>query len=316
MRIAVPVNRRATELQEMGDDIKRADYAISVRRYDLAIEIMRGVLSQHPENSLAFYTIARAYIFKKMPDKAINAIRESLRLDPTNSHAHTIYSSLLLDKKQLQQAKEEIKVALALNPQNHLTYYVYAIYYLDHKKDVQAAKKNCYHALELDASDVRYHWMLGRAFAVEGDLAQAEATYLRALQLDPENARVHNSYGALLLNQRLDARRAYEHFRLALMQMPDDSEIRKNLFLALKAKNRFYWLFWRYAMIRRKLGRRYIVILVLLFILLQALWALASQNPLLAFIAVLATLCYMLFVIYVFTINPLFNFLIRRGWLK
>ena len=312
----MPINRRATELREMGDDIKRADYAISVRRYDLAIEIMRGVLSQYPENSLAFYTIARAYVFKKMPDKAIEAIRESLRLDPTNSHAHTIYGSLLLDKKQPQQAEEEIKAALSLNPQNHLAYYVYAIYYLDHKKAAQAAKDNCYHALDLDASDVRYHCMLGRVLAAEGDLVQAEATYLRALKLDPENARVHNSYGVLLLNQRLDAQRAYEHFRLALMQTPDDAEIRKNLLLALKAKNRFYWLFWRYAMLRRRLRWSYVFPLVAIVIAVQLPWALAVQIPLLMPVAVLTSLCYVLFFVYVITINPLFNFLIRRGWLK
>jgi cytochrome c-type biogenesis protein CcmH/NrfG len=312
--IAVPINRRAEELREMGDELKRAEYAISVRRYDLAIEIMRRVLSQHPENSLAFYTIARAYVFKKMPDKAIEAIRESLRLDPTNSQAHTIYASLLLDKKLPQPAEEEIKAALALDPHNSLAYYVYAIYYLDHRKNVQAAKEYCYRALNLDTNDVRYYWMLGRVFAAEGNVAQAEATYLHALQLEPENARVHNSYGALLYNQIHDAQRAYEHFRLALMQSPNDEEIRKNLLLALKAKNRFYWLFWRYALLRRQLGWRYIF-LVLAILMLP--WLLAPQIPLLMIpLATLLTLCYVLFVVYALTVNPLFNFLIRHGWLK
>ena len=87
----MPVDKKRADILQLGDELHRAEYAIDVRRYDLAIEIMHQFLSTNPENSIAFYTIARAYMLKGEGQKAVAAFKETLRLDPANSNAHALY---------------------------------------------------------------------------------------------------------------------------------------------------------------------------------------------------------------------------------
>ncbi len=216
----MPVSRRRSEIQEMGEEeYQRAEYALNVRRYDLAIEIMQRILSVHPENSVAFHTIARAYTHKKMTDRAIEAIRESLRLDPTNSFAHSLYGALLKEKGDYGRAEYELLMAIRTDPSNHLAHYIYADFLLEQKKNIPLSRWHCLKALELYPDDEKYHWMMGRIFAAEGNLDQAETAYRNALRLEPEDTRTHNSYGALLFNQRHDPRAAFEHFRIAVIRL-------------------------------------------------------------------------------------------------
>lgn len=304
--------RRSNEIREMGDDYQRAEHALNVRRYDQAIEIMQRVLSNNPDNSVAFHTIARAYSLKKMPDKAIEAIRTSLSLDPTSSYAHGLYGSLLMDEKHYGQVEQEFNTAIALDPINHLAFYLYAIYWLDHKKNIVKAKEYCSKALEMDSADVRYHWMFGRIYATEGKTAEAEKIYLHALSMDPENSRVHNSYGVLLLNKKTDAKAAYEHFRTALMLAPEDEEARKNLQIAVKAKNPWYRPVWYYSLLRRRWGGAYAIFVVLFF--LGAFWSI--QNPATAVWVTLLDMLFLLFILYCAIIALLFNLLVKHGRLK
>ena len=77
----MPISKKRADILELGDEIRKAEYAINVRRYDLAIEMMQRFLSTHPENSIAFYTIARAFTLKGEQQKASAAYKETLRLD-------------------------------------------------------------------------------------------------------------------------------------------------------------------------------------------------------------------------------------------
>lgn len=304
--------RRGNEIYEMGDDYQRAEHALNVRRYDQAIEIMQRVLSKNPDNSVAFHTIARAYSLKKMPDKAIEAIRASLALDPTSSYAHGLYGSLLMDERQYRQVEQEFHTAITLDPTNHLAFYLFTIYWLDHKKNIAKAKEYCSKALEMDSADVRYHWMFARIYAAEGKTAEAEKIYLHALSMDPENSRVHNSYGVLLLNQKNDAKAAYEHFRTALMLSPEDEEARKNLQIAVKAKNPWYRPVWYYSLLRRRWGGAYAIFVVLFFV--GVFWSI--QNPTAAVWVTLLDTLFLLFMLYCVIVALLFNFLVKRDWIK
>lgn len=321
----MPVSRRQAEIQEMDEEYEKAEYALNVRRYDLAIDIMQRILSVHPENSVAFHTIARAYTLKKMNGRAIAAIRESLRLDPTNSFAHSLYGALLKEERDYERAEYELLTAIRADPSNHLAHYIYADFLLEQKKNLPLAKVHCFKALELYPEDVKYHWMAGRIFAAERNLDQAEVAYKHALRLEPEDARTHNSYGALLFNQKHDPRAAFEHFRIAVMQNPEDPGYRKNFLLALKAKHKYYSLFWYYSVAVRSAGCagylvRYFVILTLLgFCNASAEFVfqeMAQQNPLLIIVSVfLFILSFLLFAYFLFA-NPIFNFLARRGLIK
>lgn len=302
----MPESRRVIDIREMGDDFRKALYAIDVRRYDLAIEILHQILSSKPENSMAFYTLGRIYTLKKQHTKALEALRETLRLDATNSYAHALYGAVLseVDKGLYVSAEEEMRTAIRLDPSNPYTHYIYANFLLDRKKDNKQAREHCSKALELDPADVKYHWQSGRIHLAEGDVEQAEAAFRHGLSLDPEDALLHNSYGALLFNQRHCPQEAYEHFRIASMRKPDNPEYQKNLQLALRTKSGIYQFFWRYGLMRRKQGKINLLVTIALFLGLYICWKTAADMPI--FMSVVLVILYGLsldFIVYLALVN-------------
>lgn len=312
----MPESRRATDIREMGDDFKKAVYAIEVRRYDLAIEIMQRVLSSQPDNSMAFYTMGRAYTLNKQPQQAREALRETLRLDANNAYAHALYGHLLQEQYHDFQAEEEMLRAIQLEPSNSYTHYVYANFLLVRNKNLARAREHNVRAMELDPADTKLHCQLGQIYAAEGKIEEAEAAFRHGLSLDPENALIHNGYGALLYNQKRRPKEAFEHFRIALLQNPNDLEIRRNFALALKAKSRFYRLFWYCTPMLRKLIKMFQYVVLAAIVVIVILFLIAMDVPCLAPFAMAALCLILLFIIYIITINPILDILIKRGKLK
>ncbi len=306
------ISKAKADVLELGDEIRRAEYAINVHKYDLAIDIMRRFLSAHPENSIAFYTIARAHMLKGEQQKAVAAYRETLRLDPNNNMAHAVYASHLKDMRNYTLAEQEAITAIRLNPAYAYAHYIYANILFKQKKETAKAIQHVLKALELEPEKANYHTTLGNLLVAKGDTVAAETEFQRALSIDPENEYAHDSYGVMLLNKKRAPQEALQHFRLALMKTPNNEAMRKNFFLALKATNRFYALFWHYSSLRRKMGKAYILLPLGLLVLV---WLLGSSSVT-APIAGLMYGVYMLLLIYFFTINPIMNFLLKRGWLK
>src|SRR5258708_27165126 len=312
----MPPNKFRADVLEMGDELEKAEFALQARRYDLAIDLMRKELSAHPENTAAFYTSARAYVLKRNTPAAINALRESLRLDPDNSSSHMLYGTLLRDTGNFAQAEQEFLTSLSINPAGHYTHFVYASFLLHQKKNIAQAREHISIALALDASNAKYHLVLGRVLAEEGNLDEADKEYQRALSLDPDDYLVLNSYGAHLLNKKNRPAEAFEFFRQAMMRNPNDPDVKKNLLLALKVKHKFYSPFWQSSLfVRKKLGRPSFAIITLVaggIIVAVVQVANETNNPAL----LLLTFCLSLLVIYFLLVDPIFNFLVKRGWLK
>lgn len=312
-----PQNKVKADQLEMGDEYQKAEYALQARRYDFTIEIMRKVLSVHPENALAFHNIARAYMLKNDNIEAIKAIRESLRLDAGNSVAHMLYGTLLRDMGKLEEAEKEFLISLQLNPTRAHTHYVYAAFLHNKRKDSVKAKEHARKALELDPTDAKYHLMMGGILADEGNFNQADAEYQCALSMEPDDYLVLNSYGAYLLNKKNRATEAFEFFRQAMMRKPDDPTIRKNFLLAMKVKHKFYSFFWYYSLLIRRYGKAHVVLTLIVITLgvtaIGRAAGLPGQDPTLS---ILLCLVLLFFRISIWLVNPLFNFLAKRGWLK
>jgi tetratricopeptide (TPR) repeat protein len=308
-------NKKQADILEIRDELRKAEYAIDVRRADLAIEIMTRVLAEHPENSIAFYTIGRAYMQKKMYLRALDAFQESLRLNPLYSQAHSLYASALSSTHQYVQAEAEAWIAIEQEPSSDFAHYVFASVLFDQRKNLPLAQKHCFKALELNPEKAGYHWLLGRIFAAQSLFDQAETEFRRALSIEPEHAFTHNSYGVLLLNNKHNPRAAFEHFRIALMQNPNDEGIKKNFFIALKAKHPIYWVFWRYGLLVKSLGVFRFVIPLAVLMFIATLTGLIPDKAIASGLHALLYLLYLLFCICSWIINPMFNFFIKRGWL-
>lgn len=275
-------------------------------------------LAPSPKIAWHFRSRSRLYI-EKDRIRAEEALRESLRLDASAYYVHMLYGSVLseMGSEHHARAEEELLTALSLDPSSPNAHHAYAGFLFNHKKDTAQAKVHCYEALKHKPSDVSYHWLLGHIFQKEGSIEQAEQQFLHALSLDPENAVIHNSYGALLFNQKQRPKEAFEHFKIAILQAPDSPEYRRNFLLALKTKQKFYWLYWHHALLRKKLGRFYLLIRLTLLITVYVCWVM-SHNFIPALLPVANVLFWSMILVsaYFFLANPLFNLFFKRGWLK
>lgn len=319
----MPPDKFRVDVFEMGDELKKAEFAINARRYDLAIELMRKELSAHPENAAAFYTIARAYMLKRNNSAAITALRESLRLDPNVSNSHMLYGQLLKDTGNYVdyvQAEQEFLTSLSINPANHNAHYVYASFLLHQRKKIAKAREHISIALALDASNARYHAEMGGVLAAEGSLDEADKEYLCALSLDPDDVTVLNSYGAHLFNKKQRFAEAFEFFRQAMMNNPNDPTVKKNFLMALKAKHKLFCLVWQSSLFLRRPRFRIIPAIavgVSAEVLMLIGFELAVWGELNHLALLLLTLCLsLLIILYCILVNPILNFWLKRGWLK
>jgi Tfp pilus assembly protein PilF len=264
----MPANKFRADVLEVQSELKKAEYALDVRRYDLALDLLRKMLQAHPENSAIFYTLARAYFFKKNWPAASQAIRESLRLDPQSSQSHALYGGILLNMKKVSEAEVEYRLSLTLNPMNATAHYVYATLLLEKAKKVLAfmvleksvnivraqtekqenlvqAEEHARKALELDPAVANHHKAMAEVYAFQEKFEDAEQEFQRALSLDPEGVLVHRSYGAYLLHKRNEPARALEHLRQAMRLEPNHPETRKIFIEALKANYKRYRFVWQ-----------------------------------------------------------------------
>lgn len=78
---------------------------------------------------------------------------------------------------------------------------------------------------------------LGEALRLQGKKAEAREAYEAALRIDPDDARVHNNIGALLLEN--DPESAQQHFLAAIRHAPEDAHPYNNLGVLLERKGRY-----------------------------------------------------------------------------
>lgn len=251
----MPSEKGKADLQEISEENKRAEYALQVRRYDLVIEIMQQALSAHPENSLAYVMIARAYMLKNQNPQALTTIKEALRLDPGNAYAHLLCGIALARTRRVKEAQQEYLLSLEIDPARAQSHNEYAGFLLSKKRDRTRAREHSQKAVALDPANAGYHATLGAVLAANRKFTEAEQAYREALRLDPDDFRLLRNYGEFLLQYSYKRSEAYEFFRQAMERNPEDAYVRRDMRLMLKLRNWFYGFFWNCAVFLRRQGK-------------------------------------------------------------
>lgn len=145
-------------------------------------EAVKKILLAHQLGFLSaatFLNLSSAYLLKSMPDRAADAARRSFEIDP---HLGTAYNNLGIAytlNKMYPEAAEQFRKFITLAPDN---------------KD---GWKN-----------------LGGLYFEMGDLDQALPLYIRALQIDPRDAILHNNV-AVIYFRKENYPKAREHVQKA-----------------------------------------------------------------------------------------------------
>jgi Tfp pilus assembly protein PilF len=316
----MPANKFLIDVLGVRDELKKAEYALEVRRVDLAIELLHKMLQNHPENSAVFYTLARAYLAKKKLPEAVRSVRESLRLDPRSNHCHTLYGTILVQQNRLKEAEAEYRIALEIEPERAHTHHVYAALLIDKYKDLAQGRVHALKALELDPAEANYHITMAKLLALEGDFSHADEEFRNALSLDPESLLACRVYGWYLLYKRNSPEQAFEYLQRAMHNDPTDSATRKLFIIALKAKQKHYRFIWYFSFFLYgggRYGRAIYLLVIATFVLLQrVLENILGDNSIYQAINTGFTILLFAWFIYVMIMETVLNSMIKHGRLR
>lgn len=271
------------DVLEVQNDLQRAEAALNMRRYDLAIELLQSLLKAYPANSAIYYTLARAFLFQKKLREAREAVREALRLDPGYSQAHTLYGNILSEQREISRAEAAYLHSLEIDPVDAYTHYMYAVLLIDKAKNLalplmQADRLSSLHlaethvreALNAEPEVAMHHGTLAEILGLLEHFDEAESEFQQALRLDPENVLIHRTYGWYLLMKRNRPEEAAEYLRQAMRLNPNDVNTQQLFLTSMQTKKPWYRLLWHTHFEVNRHGALASIILPLFFIALLA----------------------------------------------
>ncbi|HWO27109.1 MAG TPA: tetratricopeptide repeat protein [Kofleriaceae bacterium] len=151
---------------------------------------------------------------------AIDLLRRALAIDPDHARAHAQLALALLGAKRLAGAEIEARLALALESGSSLAHYAAAAV-LRAQRRLDEAWEHCEIALTADSADADVYVLGAGIRDLRGEVSEARALLVRALELEPAHAGALTRFARL----ELDAHRPEEAARYAeeaLRARPDD----------------------------------------------------------------------------------------------
>jgi tetratricopeptide (TPR) repeat protein len=204
-------------------------------QWERLLETAREWLAERPGHGRAHLYAAQALVNLDRKGEAAPHLTEALARIPNNAFAHRMMSIVQFDLKNYRAADQAIQEAIALEPEEAMNWYQLALmFYKQH--DLKRAEEAAARARELSPNNAD---ILNLCALCAGNTSRGASLLQDTLELDPENAAAHNNLGVDYLNKK-DYAQAEECFRRALSLDPTLAISRRNLFLALKHRDRVY----------------------------------------------------------------------------
>lgn len=245
----------ANVLYKLGDTLH------DLRMYDYADTVLQEALRLAPNHWDSLYTHAVLLQDLGRFDEALEQYENAVRLNPDHVKCRNNYGAALMMANRLDEAVAQCSEAERLDPSFPLVQVNLGNINLL-KGDAEAARACFERAISLDGTLALAHFGLGSAEQSLGaDGERVRQLYLRAIELNPSFAEFHHALGRLLAREgdpealmylaaavQLNGSLRYvyrdlglaclqmgrreegmEHLKAALLQNPDDAEIRNLL---------------------------------------------------------------------------------------
>jgi Tfp pilus assembly protein PilF len=209
-----------------------------------AVELLRELLGQEPEEPRAHALLAQALFGARRLVAAEHEAQTAVRLSPDWGFAHLVLGRVLVAARRLDQAEEHLTAAASLAPDEAATLRGLALL-RSLRGDRRQARELLERALGLDAEDPETHCALARHHLAAGELQSAEQHARAALELGPDHATALALMGNVLL-RRGDLAGARDHALFVLRSRPTDHEA-IHLLTGVKARQSVWLgLWWRW----------------------------------------------------------------------
>lgn len=146
---------------------------------------LRALLQNHPASADGWHSLARLLKQQGRADDALVAMGRAISLKALDPDAQTEFSDMLVEHRRYVSAEQIANRAVLLKPTDPVKYNRLALA-LRWARKFDAALGCLQASLKLDPRFDRTHNMLGIVYSESGDLNMAEASYRRALELNPQ----------------------------------------------------------------------------------------------------------------------------------
>ena len=199
--------------------LKLGEALLARRNWEETREIFEAVLKKDADSPIAHYGLGRIQSAQGEPGAAAESYRKACQLSPSFGTAHYALAMTYRDLGKAAKAKEHFSL-FQRNKQG--------------RPPLEDPLANAIVALK---SGAHYHLNRGVRLQASGQLRQAIAEFERALEFEPDYARVHEHLlsGYLALEQ---LGKAEEHYHTAVKLNPDMYEVHHNfgILLTLRGK--------------------------------------------------------------------------------
>lgn len=256
---------------------ERARLAMSAGNLDLAIDALKELLADEPDEAQAHAWLSFCLLDKRRVHAAEVEARVATSLDPDAEVAHLAMGRVLMAARKLDEAEGHLTLLLERSPMD--ASYLRAFAELcEMKGDPDGRLTHLDRALESDPNDPDTLAALAACWIDRGVLLRAESYARDALEQTPEHQDALVAMGRILLRNG-DVDGAREHARWALRIDPTDLGA-LGLITEIKAQqSRVLGLWWRYNTWINSLGdARGILVLLLSFAVYNALVILCDTG--------------------------------------
>jgi tetratricopeptide (TPR) repeat protein len=207
-------------------DLKRAQQLFDLGRAAQAREVAATVLAARPNSPAALRLLARCHMALGEHREAVRVARAAVAADPAAEHGYRILSAALRRIKSHREAAAAAAEAVRLAPHEWRAYSALAqsLYRVNPRQALAAAEE----ARRLAPENAETHYLVGvtlRALGIREE--EARASYLRALEIDPQHMPSLNGL-ALLDERRWRFASAARGFRRALGADPQHRVVQRN----------------------------------------------------------------------------------------
>ncbi len=196
--------------------------AINEKKDSLAIEYFKTVIDLARWNVDAWIRLGGLYFDNKKYEEAVKVMDEAIELFPDDFTTNLILGLSLAQLDKHSDAKPYLKKSVELNP-NDLTSLSSYAYTLSQLKENELAVTYLKQALTINPDDVNLLGTLGLIYDAMKKWTECDSTYMRALQIDSQNALVNNNYAYSLSERGVHLQEALKMVEIAITADPNNT---------------------------------------------------------------------------------------------
>ena len=171
----------------------RSNLYLQAGEKDLAIESCKRALALNAVMLEAQQSLSRLLLDTEQLEQAEASYRREIELTPQHFGPHHQLGVVLYRMARHVAAMEQFKRAISLNPRSGASYFSLADTYIDFddasEENLTLARANFEKAVEVEPEVSGFHYGLGFSYWRGAQIDRAMASFDRAIELDPDNAK-------------------------------------------------------------------------------------------------------------------------------